>query len=65
MGSENSREELEELFDSLGLRRRRSWCEQVAAKGDLRQSGIRAGASLLSIEETEIHHATSKRKEVT
>jgi hypothetical protein len=35
VGSENSREELEEFFDSSGLRRRRSWCERVAAEGDL------------------------------
>jgi hypothetical protein len=37
VGSENSREELEEFFDSSGLRRRRPWCERVAAEGDLRQ----------------------------
>jgi hypothetical protein len=41
VGSENSREELEEFFDSSGLRRRRSWCERVAAEGDLRQYSTR------------------------
>ena len=65
MGSENSREELEEFFDSSGLRRRRSWCERVAAEGDFRQSGIRVGAYFLSVAGTEIHHAASKRKAVT
>jgi hypothetical protein len=35
VGSENSQEELEEFFDSSGLRQRRSWCERVSTEGDL------------------------------